>query len=209
MNTVGIFGGTFDPVHNGHISLVRQAQAELSLDSIHFLPCAIPVHRDLPLASDEDRVQMLKLAIAGESRWLVNTVEIDREGPSYMVDSLQLVRQKQPRDILILLLGVDAFNAFQRWRLPETILELAHLVVCRRPDVIPDREVFSEHYCNNPALLSTDRCGHIFFLDIEENPCSSSHVRQSLLQSGSAPDCLSPGVSRYIQQHRLYEVMSE
>lgn len=208
MNTVGIFGGTFDPVHHGHISLAEQAQKKVLLDQVHFLPCAVPVHRDLPLASGEDRLRMLELAIAGRSHWLVNTIELDRDGPSYMVDSLQIIQKKQPEDTLVLLLGLDAFNAFHRWQSPEKILEIAHLVVCHRPGSQTDRSIFSDRQTNNPGLLHTSQSGLILFLDIDENDCSSSGVRQSLLQSGSAPECLLPAVSQYIQQHQLYEVPS-
>lgn len=209
MNTVGIFGGTFDPVHIGHIRLAEQVQRRLALDQLQFLPCAIPVHRDLPLASDEDRLKMLELAISGRSHWLVNTVELDRDGRSYMVDSLQIIQRQQPGDKLVLLLGVDAFNAFHRWKAPEAILALAHLVVCHRPGSLPDKTIFSERHQTSLDLLRSAEAGGIFHLDIDENHCSSSGVRQSLAQNGSAPDCLLPAVYHYIQQHQLYEVTSE
>ena len=209
MKTIGILGGTFDPVHQGHISLAQQAQKSLKLEQIQFLPCSIPVHRNQPLASAEDRLVMLEQAIAGCKNWQVNTVELDRDGPSYMVDSLRLIRDVHGRDSLILLLGVDAFNAFYSWKSPEEILTLSHVVVCRRPGVEVDKSIFASQQTNNPDLLNTRTGGHILFLDIDENHCSSSSVRQALLKNESVSDCLSPTVARYIQQHQLYEVNSE
>ncbi|NNE62946.1 MAG: nicotinate-nucleotide adenylyltransferase [Gammaproteobacteria bacterium] len=209
MKTIGILGGTFDPVHQGHISLAQQAQKSLKLEQIQFLPCSIPVHRNQPLASAEDRLHMLEQAIAGRKNWQVNTVELDRDGPSYMVDSLRLVRDVQGHDSLILLLGVDAFNAFYSWKSPEEILTLSHLVVCRRPGVEVDKSIFASQQTNDPDLLHSRAGGYILFLDINENHCSSSGVRQALLRKQSIADCLSPTVAEYIKQHQLYEVNSE
>ena len=209
MKTIGILGGTFDPVHRGHISLAQQAQQSLKLGQIQFLPCSVPVHRKQPLAGAEHRLLMLQQAIEGRKNWQVNTVELDRGGPSYMVDSLRLIREMQTNDSLVLLLGVDAFNAFDRWKSPEEILSLSHLVVCRRPGVDADNSIFSSRQTDDPALIQKRLGGHILFLDIDENHCSSTGVRQALLRNESVSDCLPPKVVEYIHQHQLYEVNSE
>lgn len=209
MKTIGVLGGTFDPVHLGHISLAQQAQQSLNLGQIQFLPCSVPVHRNQPLAGAEHRLLMLQQAIDGHKNWLVNTVELDRDGPSYMVDSLRLMRKGLANDSLVLLLGVDAFNAFHRWKSPEEILTLAHLVVCRRPGVNVDTSIFSSRQTDDPALIQNRAGGHILFLDINENHCSSTGVRQALLQNDPVADCLSPKVLEYIHQHQLYEVNSD
>ncbi len=209
MNIIGIFGGTFDPVHQGHISLAEQAQKCLALDRIQFLPCAMPVHRGQPVADGGDRSRMLELAIAGRSNWQVNTVELDREGPSYMVDSLRMIRDMQCSDRLVLLLGVDAFNVFHEWKSPEEILNLTHIAVCHRPGSVPDRNIFRSRQINDADLLRSSSAGRILFLNIDESHCSSTCVRQSLSQGESTSGCLSQAVSQYIQQHQLYEVKSE
>ncbi len=209
MKTIGILGGTFDPVHRGHTSLARQAQQSLNLAQIQFLPCSVPVHRDQPLAGARHRLSMLQQAISEYQSWLVNTVELDRDGPSYMVDSLRQIRDMQTNDSLVLLLGVDAFNAFNRWKSPEEILTLAHLVVCRRPGVEADTSIFSSLHTDDPEMIRNHACGHILFLNIDENHCSSTGVRKALLQHGPVSDCLSQKVLEYIHQHQLYEVNSE
>lgn len=209
MKTTGILGGTFDPVHLGHISLAQQAQTSLNLEQIQFLPCAIPVHRNQPVAGAEHRLSMLKQATAGRENWQVNTVELDRDGPSYMVDSLRLIRTVQTQESLVLLLGVDAFNAFNRWKSPDEILTLCHLAVCRRPGMEADSGIFSSQHTDDAELIHKRTGGHILFLDIDENHCSSTAVRQALSQKQSVSDCLSPKVVEYIHQHQLYEVNSE
>lgn len=206
---IGIFGGTFDPVHKGHLRLAEQAQDRIPLDQIQFLPCANPVHREQPMAKAEDRLRMLEMVLADQPNWLINTIELDRGGPSYTVDSLRLIHSQQPQDSLCLLLGVDAFNTILSWKLPEQILKLAHLVVCRRPGSELDRNIYSENQINNPDLLQSAVSGFILPLDIDENPCSSTEVRRLLSNSESVAHCLSSAVADYINQTQLYETKRE
>jgi len=202
---IGIFGGTFDPPHHGHIRLAEQALEYLSLDEIQFLPCANPVHRSQPMASAGDRLQMLELAIDSRSGFQVNTIELDRGGPSYMVDSLRQIRAGNKHASLCLMLGVDAFNAIQSWKSPDEILKLANLVVCRRPGIDLDESIYSARHFTSPTVLQRDQIGCILPLEIEENPCSSTQVRALLAKNEFAGNCLAPTVIDYIYQHHLYE----
>lgn len=202
---IGIFGGTFDPPHRGHIRLAEQALERLSLDEVQFLPCANPVHRSQPMASASDRLQMLELAIGSRSEFRVNTIELDRGGPSYMVDSLWQIRADNQHASLCLMLGVDAFNAIQSWKSPDEILKLANLVVCRRPGIDLDESIYSAHHFSSQAVLQSDQSGCILPLNIEENPCSSTQVRALLAKSEFAGNCLASTVIDYIYQHHLYE----
>lgn len=202
---IGIFGGTFDPPHHGHIRLAEQALERLSLDEVQFLPCANPVHRSQPMASASDRLQMLELAIAGRSEFRINTIELDRGGPSYMVDSLRQIRADSENASLCLMLGVDAFNAIQSWKSPNEILKLANLVVCRRPGIELDKSIYSAHHSSSPAVLQSSSGGYILPLDIEENPCSSTQVRALLVKREDIANCLTSTVIDYIYQHHLYE----
>ncbi len=206
---IGIFGGSFDPVHIGHLRLARQVQERLHLDQIQFLPCANPVHRQQPLAAANDRLAMLELAVSDQPGWQISTIELDRSGPSYSIDSLRLIHAQQPQHSLCLLLGVDAFNAIESWKSPEQILKLAHLVVCRRPGLELDREVFNEHQVSDPGLLQTALSGFILPLDIDETDCSSTEVRGLLNSGESVADCLPSAVADYINQYKLYEIERE
>ena len=200
---IGILGGTFDPIHNGHLHIATQLVNRLSLEQLQFMPCAIPVHRELPLASTMHRCAMIDLVIAGQQALSLNTVEIDRNGPSYSIDSLREIR-RQTDSILALVLGADAFNDFDSWKLPQEILQLANLVVCYRPGFEVNQEMFSQHRVASPGELSRQTAGAILLLEVEAIDCSSSAVRAAL-DTGKIPrHCLSPAVANYIDKHNLY-----
>jgi len=200
---IGILGGTFDPIHNGHLHIATQLVNRLSLEQLQFMPCAIPVHRELPRASTTHRCAMINLVIAGQQALSLNTVEIDRNGPSYSIDSLREMR-RQTDSILALVLGADAFNAFDSWKLPQEILQLANLVVCYRPGFEVNREIFSQHRVASPGELSRQPAGAILLLEVEAIDCSSSAVRAAL-DTGKIPrHCLPPAVANYIEKHNLY-----
>jgi len=202
---IGVLGGTFDPIHLGHMQIAEQVQSRLSLDEVHFLPCAIPVHRDLPQISDTNRTQMIELAIAGNSSFRLNTLELDRGGKSYMVDTLRELRLANQSDTINLILGADAFNRFQGWRCPDVILQLAHLVVCRRPGVELDKSIYADHWVSSTQVLESQAEACILPLEIDENHCSSTQVRQRLLEQNCAARCLPPAVFQYILSNHLYE----
>lgn len=204
MKTTGILGGTFDPVHRGHLNVAQQVQQRLFLDHIEFMPCNVPVHRDQPRAGSQDRLNMLELAVSGNPGWRVNSIELDRAGSSYTVDSLRQLRRLQPRTSLLLILGDDAFNGFNRWKSPDEILDLANLVVCQRPGSGVDRDIFSDRQTDDPQSLKSIFSGRILILDIELNHCSSTDVRRSLSTSKPLLNCLTPAVYQYIRQHQLY-----
>jgi len=200
---IGILGGTFDPIHNGHLHIATQLVDRLDLQQLQFMPCALPVHRDLPRASTTHRCAMIDLVIAGQPTLSLNRVEIDRNGPSYSVDSLREIRRRTD-SILALVLGADAFNGFASWKLPQEILQLANLVVCYRPGFEVDQELFSQHRVASADALSRHAAGAILLLEVEAIDCSSSAVRAAL-DAGKIPrHCLSPVVVDYIEKHNLY-----
>jgi nicotinate-nucleotide adenylyltransferase len=200
---IGILGGTFDPVHNGHLHVARQLVSRLNLEQLQFMPCAQPVHRDLPRASALHRCAMLDLVLAEQRAFSLSTVEIDRKGPSYSIDSLREIR-RQSDSVLTLVLGADAFNGFHSWKSPREILQLANLVVCYRPGFEVEQNLFSEHRVASPGELSRQTAGAILLLEVEAIDCSSSAVRAAL-DAGKIPrHCLPPAVADYIDKHNLY-----
>ena len=200
---IGILGGTFDPVHNGHLHVAGQLVSRLNLEQLQFMPCAQPVHRDLPRASALHRCAMLDLVLAEQRAFSLSTVEIDRKGPSYSIDSLREIR-RQSDSVLTLVLGADAFNGFHSWKSPREILQLANLVVCYRPGFEVEQKLFSEHRVASPGELSRQTAGAILLLEVEAIDCSSSAVRAAL-DAGKIPrHCLPPAVADYIDKHNLY-----
>lgn len=131
---IGIYGGTFDPVHLGHLLLAECCREELSLDEVWFLPAASAPHKKNVVASARQRVEMLELAIAGNESFRISTLEIDRGGVSYTVDTLAELRTKLPGDELFLLLGGDMGIDFPNWRDPARICELSWPVFVQRAD---------------------------------------------------------------------------
>ena len=205
---IGILGGTFDPVHLGHIHIATQVVQRLGLQQLQFMPCAQPVHRNLPHASNEQRCRMIELALRDHESMRLNRLELERDGPSYSVDSLRELRQ-QTSAVLLLVLGVDAFNGFAGWKAPEEILSLAHLVVCGRPGFTLDTGLFAEHRVESAQALSQRDAGAILALPIEEIDCSSSRVRAELLRGHTPRQYLPAAVADYIDEHNLYRKPSD
>jgi len=139
MTRVGVFGGTFDPVHVGHLAIAHAALESVPLDRVLFvLARRSPLKERGPVASEGDRLRMLELAVANEPRFAVSRLELDREGPSYTVDTLERLAQLSGSDELFLILGSDAIAVLPRWKDPDRIAELATLVVAERPGA-PER----------------------------------------------------------------------
>ena len=200
---IGILGGTFDPIHEGHFHIAKQVLNRLGLEQVQFMPCSLPVHRGEPHASANDRCAMIELMIANQPAFVLNTLELDRGGPSFMIDSLREIRD-QIDSTLVLVLGADTFNDFTNWKSPHEILQLAHLVVCHRPGYEVDPEIFREYRVDFPVALSERSAGAILMLEVEANDCSSSAVRAALVQGNRPEQCIRPVVANYIDEHHLY-----
>jgi len=200
---IGILGGTFDPIHNGHLQIAIQTLARLQLQQVQFIPCALPVHRDQPQATAQQRCDMIESVLAEHPQFILNTLEIERDGPSYMIDSLREIRRRSAATLL-LLLGSDAFNGFADWKQPREILELAHLVVCLRPGVSVDPTLFPEYRNESAAQLSRQSAGAILPLEVDAIDCSSSAVRAALLTGTMPRHWLPSAVADYIETYHLY-----
>ena len=148
---------------------------------------------------------MIELAIAGNSKFRLNHLELERGGKSFMVDTLRQIRAQNQTGTIILILGADAFNQFQSWKSPDEILQLVHLVVCRRPGVEIDKSIYANHWVNSAQLLESHTEACILPLEIDENPCSSTYVRKLLLEQNQADRCLPPAVYQFILRNHLYE----
>lgn len=140
---IGVFGGSFDPVHLGHLIAAECCREQAGLDRVLFVPAAVPPHKqDRQLSPAADRVEMLRLAVGGHDAFAVSTLEIDRGGVSFTVDTLALLRETHPADELFLLLGPDAIVEFPTWREPTRILDLATPLVMMR-EVIDNRSMIA------------------------------------------------------------------
>lgn len=202
---IALFGGTFNPVHQGHINLALEVTKAFALEAVQFLPSYQPVHRDEPNISPSLRKQMVELAIQPYPELQLNSSEIDRAGLSYAVDTLTQLKKLSADRSICWLMGMDSFNSFKRWKNPRGILGLANLIVCARPGVKPDRSIFPKHYLQDDETLIDFMAGKIAFYDMQPNKCSSTVIRHQLKTGVSVAGCLSRPVLEFIQQNNLYE----
>jgi nicotinate-nucleotide adenylyltransferase len=214
---LGVMGGMFDPVHDGHLAAARLALDALALERVHLVPCARPNHRSEPGISAEHRVAMLELAIAGDQRLIVDTRELQRPGVSYMVDTLRSFVEEFPHAILVYILGQDSFYSLPRWYQWRELLDLCHLAVINRPAELGagepdagksgmpaelDAEYQQRKVADVDSLMATAR-GRILRLHNLDMPASSTAVRSSLLQGKRAVP-VPAAVLEYIELHGLY-----
>jgi nicotinate-nucleotide adenylyltransferase len=205
-----IFGGTFDPVHFGHLRAATEAVEALGLQELTMLPAGNPPHRGATFASAADRLAMLKLAVSNAPRLRVDDREVRREGYSYMVDTLSEFRAEiGPDQPLALLLGQDAVNGLDSWHEWQRLFELAHIIIMRRPE---SREVYSGELFERiqPGLtsdlseLAQHAFGCVMSLEVTQLDISSTDIRNRLEQKKSCRYLLPDPVIDYINRSALY-----
>jgi len=206
---IGIFGGTFDPVHYGHLRAAVEAREKLGLPDMRLLPAGTPPHRSGTFASAEHRLAMLKLALSDNDGLQVDDREVRREGSSYMVDTLAEFRREYPHSPLLLMIGQDAANALDRWHDWQALFGLAHLVIMRRPESVSiysselEEQVHSRHTGQVEDLM-TSIAGLVLPLEVTQLAISSTDIRRRISQQKSPRFLLPEAVIAYIRQHRLY-----
>jgi len=207
---VGVFGGTFDPVHYGHLRSALELVESLQLQQLRLMPCAIPPHRESPACSAAHRAAMVGLAVAGEPRLACDERELGREGPSYTIDSLMELRRELGEDQgLCLVMGCDAVLGLTGWHRWRELLDWAHVVVIARPGwELPSEGPVSDwlrrHQLTNPAQLRQRPSGGVLVAQLRPLAISSTEIR-NLLAAGRSPRYLLPqAVLDYIDTHKLY-----
>ncbi|MFM8845517.1 MAG: nicotinate-nucleotide adenylyltransferase [Gammaproteobacteria bacterium] len=199
---LGIFGGTFDPVHVGHLRTGYELMRALRLAELRWIPVGNPGHRDPPLASAELRLEMLRVAIAGQPGFVLDDREISRGGVSYTIDTLSELRGEYPQRSLCLLLGMDAFASFTSWHRWQEIFAVAHVVVAHRPGwqaptTGPLAALLAERGVADVAALHARRAGCVHVRKVTPLEISSTDLRE-LLVSGGDPRFLVPEPVRSI-----------
>lgn len=199
MARIGIFGGSFDPPHLGHMLAVREFQKKLALDTVLLIPAGLPPHKALPrnAASAQQRLEMCRLAAAQLPFVEVSDLELRREGMSYTADTVELLHRRYPADTLILLMGTDMFLSFGAWHCPERITACAEIAVAHREKDDPAR------LARCAELLRTQYGARIRFVENEYLPHSSTSVR-AMLAFGAGCDYLDPRVMDYIASQQLF-----
>lgn len=200
-----LYGGTFDPIHAGHLAVAR-AVASAAGQPVTMLPAALPPHRPQPGASDSQRLAMLQQAVQADPCLLVSDQELRRSGPSYTVLTLREC-QALARPVA-LVLGWDAFCGLPQWREPEAILALAILIVLPRPQVAQVPALLHARWQArrplDPASLREARPGDVLFCSIPEHPASATAIRSALQRGERYPEGLPAAVADYIHEQGLY-----
>lgn len=206
---IGMLGGMFDPVHEGHLQLARVALDELALDALHMVPCHLPSHRAAAAASTQARLAMLSLATQEEPRIVVDDRECRRQEMSYTVDTLVSLRAQFPGATLVLVLGEDAFAGLERWQRWTQLLELANLLVVSRPGVTQALsptlgDLVDKCQVNTAQALFERPCGALLRSRKMQMDISSTAVREALQARRDTSTLLPACVREYIDVHGLY-----
>lgn len=206
---IGVFGGTFDPVHNGHLRTALDVQEALGIRRIHFVPLKEAVHRDQPGTPAELRCALVQAAVADQPGFIMDNRELHRKGPSWSYYTLESFRREYPDEPLCFLMGSDAFNGYLQWHRPLEILELAHLVVMQRPDASRPAgdlaALLDERQTLEAGDLHALHAGRIFLQPVTQLDISASDIRQRIAVGRSARFLVPEPVLGIIQQLRLYE----
>ena len=207
MSRIGLFGGTFDPVHYGHLRPALELAEHYALDTLYLLPNHRPQHRNQPQASTEQRIQMLHLAVSNVPKLAVDTREAERDVPTYTIDTLENVAQENPTTTLIFFMGMDAFALFDSWHRWEDILRVANLVVVDRPDSEPSafaQELFARQASVVGNTIKSGLCGVIERRSVTQLSISATDIRSTVSEGKTIRFLLPESVRGYIAEQQLY-----
>lgn len=198
---VGLFGGTFDPVHYGHLLLAESCREQCDLDEVWFLPADVPPHKqDAEVSSGQSRAEMIELAVAGNTGMLVSRYELEHGGVSYTVDTLRHFREETPEAELFFLMGADMFNDLPNWREAEEVCRLAVPIVAQRAGTDPP-----DYDCLR-AIATPERISEFLNYQVEmpQIELSSTDIRIRVAEGRSIRYRTPRAVQKYIETHRLY-----
>lgn len=204
---LGIYGGTFDPVHFGHLRTALEVKEIFSLDEIHLIPSAQPPHRKLPLTSAEMRFEMLKLAIQNHPGLVADRRELDRDGYSFMIDTVKSLRKEFLNSPLLLFIGTDAFKGLTSWHHWQQLFNFAHIIVITRPGYQQQEltNFFSAKLAQSKEDLRREESGHLYFQSVTQLDISATTIR-NIIEMNLNPGFLLPdSVIEYIQTNKLYK----
>lgn len=207
---IGILGGTFDPIHYGHLRPALELLQTLELAEVRFAPCRIPAHRGTPLVTAEQRLALVRLATDGQPGFVADDRELRREGPSYMFDTLTSLREELGNETpLVLIVGADAFRDLPTWHRWRELTSLTHIVVMQRPGAAQSlpptlAEFVTPREVHEPAALRQKSAGGILFQSVTQLDISATRIR-ALLARGQSPRYLLPDpVLAAIHDRALY-----
>lgn len=213
MQLIGVFGGTFNPIHFGHLRLAQELANALNLKEVRFIPAANPPHKNAPSVSAFQRAEMVKLAIADNPKFILDERELHRAGASYTIDTLISLRSESDAEVaLCLIMGSDAFTKLNTWHRWQEILAYCHIVLVQRPATNESQtplaseltQLLQKHYTENPHDLSSRNSGYIHMQSITPLSISSTAIRAAFKSKQTPRYLLPETVINYIVTRQLF-----
>ena len=212
MKLIGLLGGTFNPIHFGHLRMAQELADTLNLAEIRFIPAANPPHKAAPTVAAQQRAEMVQLAIADNPLFKLDTRELNRQGASYTIDTLISVREELGENAsLCLLMGSDAFTKLDSWHRWKELLNYCHIILVQRPSSRIQAKLsdqltafLADNYTENGGDLAEKTVGYIHMQQITAQDISATHIREKLASGKSAKYLVPIAVLAYIQQQQLY-----
>jgi nicotinate-nucleotide adenylyltransferase len=210
MEIIGLFGGTFNPIHHGHIALAQSVADTLHCSQIRFIPAAIPPHKAIPAVTALHRANMVQLAIEDHPDFILDTCELDRQGPSYTIETLHLLRHRLPEKSLCLIMGQDSYLKLPSWHRWQELLDYCHLLIVHRAEIAHTLQLHSAHQhklvdiAQAAAQFAAQAHGLITYLPLTPPDVSSTRIRADLAQGHAHIAGMPEKVLHYIKENHLY-----
>lgn len=208
---IGILGGTFDPVHHGHLRMALEVYQQLGLQEVRLIPLYIPPHRRSTIANPGQRLTMLEIAVKNKKMFIIDDCEITREGTSYTIDTVKALRRQYNDQSICLIMGMDAFQSINTWRQWDHLLDYVHFVIVDRPGSevkLKQKEVanlYSTHVTRDNRLINDRPSGSILKLDLPVLDIASTRIRDLIAANRSIDYLVPEPVVTYIENESLYQ----
>jgi nicotinate-nucleotide adenylyltransferase len=215
LKLIGLLGGTFNPIHFGHLRMAQGLADALSFSEVRFIPSANPPHKAAPSVSAQHRAAMVQLAISDNPLFKLDTRELDRSGASYTIDTLiSLQEELGGTSALCLMMGSDAFTHLNTWHRWQALIDYCHIILVQRPTSAAQPQLAEElsallhdHYTENISDLTKENVGYIHMQQITAHDISATNIREKLAAGSSAKYLVPEAVLAYIQQQQLYKAL--
>jgi len=206
---IGIFGGSFDPIHKGHIESLKSVTKKLNLSKVLVIPNKVSPLKNLSVASSLEKIKMLEIAFKDFKEIEIEDYELKKEGPSFMIETLQYLDKKLgKKKHFLLIIGEDSFQSFHRWKNYQHIIKITSLLVMNRPGLDNDlttRAIELHQDCiENTYGDNNFKKGKIYFIKIKPNPVSSTHIRENIDDQSVLAEGLDDDVLKYLQVQKIY-----
>ena len=206
---IGIFGGSFDPIHKGHIESLKSVIKKLNLSKVLVIPNKVSPLKDLSVASSSEKIKMLEIAFKDLKEIEIEDYELKKEGPSFMIETLQYLNKKLGKEKhFLLIIGEDSFQSFNRWKNYQHIVKMTSILVMNRPGLNNDLTTkaieLHQDYIENTCRDNNFKKGKIYFIKIKPNPASSTNIRENIDDKSVLAEGLDDDVLKYLQEQKIY-----